>query len=62
MPATFSSEQIISTLADTARSNRSRNCPLPRIPFARQIPASLRMKFQLLEPPLLSLEFTAAMA
>ncbi len=36
--------------------------PLPRILFARQIPASLRQKFQLHEQPLLSLELTAAVA
>ena len=35
---------------------------MPRIPFARQIPTYLRMKFQLLEPPLLSLELTEAVA
>jgi len=36
--------------------------PLPRIPFARQIPASLRQKFNLQQQPLLSLELTAAVA
>jgi hypothetical protein len=36
--------------------------PLPRISLARQIPASLRQKFNLQQQPLLSLEFTAAVA
>jgi hypothetical protein len=43
-------------------SDGMQELPLPRIPFARQIPASLRQTFNLQPQPLLALEFNTALA